>query len=192
MPPHFKKSGEEPGTGPSGVPPPVSQPSEPDPSLLPLEEDDEEGDDDETIDYRSSPGDPDDETMYAQDIYLDEARWSEFTAEQKIAANTGSLTFLADMSGSINDKYLSSSIHFVTKGSRSPGLSSSFRTAIDMPGITDEDRAIMTLYSSQTDFYAATKVSTKLQMKKRKEAAQSELREYYQGFKEAKLAEIKS
>lgn len=179
MPPHFKKSGEEPGTGPSGVPPPVSQPSEPDPSLLPLEEDDEEGDDDETIDYRSSPGDPDDETMYAQDIYLDEAHWSEFTAQQKIAANTGSFTFLADMSGSIHDQYLCSSVHFITTGSRRSGLGPCLRNAIDMPGITDEDRAIMTLYSSQTDAYAATKTSTKLQSKKRKEASQSELREYY-------------
>ena len=114
------------------------------------------------------------------------------TAEQKIAANTGSFAFLADMSGSMHDMYLSSSVPFVPKGSRRPGLSSSFRTAFDMPGITDEDRAVMTFYSSQTDAYSATKVSTKLQMKKRKEASQSELREYYQGFKEAKLAEIKS
>ena len=41
-------------------------------------------DDDETIDHRPLPS-----------KNLDEAHWSEFTAEQKIAANTGSFTFLA-------------------------------------------------------------------------------------------------
>ena len=74
MSPHAKKSGEEPGTssssaGPSSARPPVSTPSDPDTSLLPLEEDDDEGDD-ETIDYRSFQGDPDDQNMYAQDICL--------------------------------------------------------------------------------------------------------------------------
>ena len=122
------------------------------------------------------------------DLVLDEAHWSFMTAEQK---NTGSFTVPRDIEG-----------HPVllrrVKAQPSPRCGFSHQKYTDKnhvdqlcKNMTDDDRALLVLYSSKQESLKASSTSV-LIGKKRKEATATETRAYQKQFLEAKHLECKS
>ena len=127
------------------------------------------------------------------DLILDEAHWSLMTAEQKICANTGSFTVPRDIEG--NPVLLGR-----VKGTFSPSPRCGFshqkytdQNHVDQlcKNMTDDDRALLVLYSSKQESLKASSTSA-LIGKKRKEATATEIRAYQKQFLEAKQLECKS
>ena len=96
------------------------------------------------------------------DLVLDEAHWSLMTAEQKICANTGSFTVPRDIEG--NPVFLGH-----VKGTFIPpprcGFSHEKHTDqnhVDQlcKNMTDDDRALLVLYSSKQESLKASSTST--------------------------------
>ena len=121
------------------------------------------------------------------DLVLDEAHWSLMTAEQKICANTGSFTVPRDIEG--NPVFLGH-----VKGTFIPSSRCGFshqkytdQNHVDQlcKNKTDDDRALLVLYSSKQESLKASSTSA-LIGKKRKERA------YQKPFLEAKQLECKS
>ena len=130
---------------------------------------------------------------YQADLVLDEAHWSLMTIEQKICANTGSSTVPRDIEG--NPVFLG-----CVKGTFNPsprcGFSHQKHTDQNHVGqlcknMTDDDRALLVLYSSKQESLQASSTSA-LIGKKRKEATATEIRAYQNQFLEAKQLECKS
>ena len=96
----------------------------------------------------------------------------------------------------INDTLLTKhNIGLRTRRLKSNPPAKAFNVDLNTPGITDDDRAVLTLYTRQHEVYAAAKgpkTLTQIQAKKRKEASMKEIREFYQGFKKGKETEIQS
>ena len=144
------------------------------------EEEEDDVDSDETIDYN--------------DLYVDENSWSWLSAEQKLCSNTGSFTVPRYIDGSPVDlKTVPSYADFVTPSSymaqkKRQLLRKNYADIKEIySGITEEDKAFLTLYQSQED-----KLFSYLVGKKRKEATQQEKRQFAKQFLEAKQAERKS
>ena len=143
------------------------------------EEEEDDVDSDETIDYN--------------DLYVDENSWSWLSAEQKLCSNTGSFTVPRYIDGSPVDlKTVPSYADFVTPSSymaqkKRQLLRKNYADIREVySGITEEDKAFLTLYQSQEDKFSY------LVGKKRKEATQQEKRQFAKQFLEAKQAECKS
>ena len=127
------------------------------------------------------------------DLVLDEAHWSLMTAEQKICANTGSFTVPRDIEG--NPVFLG---HVKGTFIPSPRCGFSHQKYTDQnhvdqlcKNMTDDDRALLVLYSSKQESLKASYTSA-LIGKKRKEATATEIRAYQTQFLEAKQLECKS
>ena len=127
------------------------------------------------------------------DLVVDEAHWSLMTAEQKICANTGSFTVPRDIEG--NPVLLGR-----VKGTFNPSPQCGFshqkytdQNHVDQlcKNMTDDDRALLVLYSSKQESLKASSTSA-LIGKKRKEATATEIRAYQKQFLEAKQLECKS
>ena len=124
---------------------------------------------------------------------MDEGSWSWLSAEQKLCSNTGSFTVPRYIDGSPVDlKTVPSYADFVTPSSY---IAEKKRQLIRKryadiqevySGITEEDKAFLTLYQSKEDRFSY------LVGKKRKEATQQEKRQFAKQFLEAKQAEYKS
>ena len=121
------------------------------------------------------------------DLVLDEAHWSFMTAEQKICA---SFTVPRDIEG--NPVLLGR-----VKGTFNPSPRCGFshqkhtdKNHVDRlrKNMTDDDRALLVLYSSKQESLKASSTSV-LIGKKRKEATATETRAYQKQFREAKLLE---
>ena len=119
--------------------------------------------------------------------------WSFMTAEQKICANTGSFTVPRDIEG--NPVLLGR-----VKGTFNPSPRCGFshqkytdKNHVDRlcKNMTDDDRALLVLYSSKQESSKASSTSV-LIGKKRKEATATETRAYQKQFHKAKLLECKS
>ena len=115
------------------------------------------------------------------------------TTDQKICANTGSFTVPRDIEG--NPVHLGR-----VKGTYNPlprcGFSHQKYTGknhVDQfcKNMTDDDRALLVLYSSKQESLKASSTSV-LIGKKRKEATATEIRAYQKQFLEAKQLECKS
>ena len=153
----------------------------PDDVAVDVKEEEEEEDDvdsDETIDYN--------------DLYVDENSWSWLSAEQKLCSNTGLFTVPRYIDGSPVDlKTVPSYADFVTPSSymaqkKRQLLRKNYADIKEVySGITEEDKAFLTLYQSQEDKFSY------LVGKKRKEATQQEKRQFAKQFLEAKQAECK-
>ena len=124
------------------------------------------------------------------DLVLDEAHWSLMTAEEKICANPGSFTVPRDIEG--NPVLLGR-----VKGTFIPSPRCGFshqkhtdQNHVDQlcKNMTDDDRALLVLYSSKQESLKASSTSGK----KRKEATATEIRAYQKQFLEAKQLECKS
>ena len=127
------------------------------------------------------------------DLVLDEAHWSLMTAKQKICANTGSVTVPRDIEG--NPVLLGR-----VKGTFNPSPRCGFshqkytdQNHVDQlcNNMTDDDRALLVLYSSKQESLKASSTSA-LIGKKWKEATATEIRAYQKQFLEAKQLECKS
>ena len=124
---------------------------------------------------------------------MDENSWSWLSAEQKLCSNTGSFTVPRYIDGSPVDlKTVPSYADFVTPSSYMAQKKRQLlrKNNADIKevysGITEEDKAFLTLYQSQEDKFSY------LVGKKRKEATQQEKRQFAKHFLEAKQAECKS
>ena len=127
------------------------------------------------------------------DLVLDEAHWPLMTAEQKICASTGSFTVPRDIEG--NPVFLGR-----VKGTLIPSPRCGFshqkytdQNHVDQlcKNMTDDDLALLVLYSSKQESLKASSTSA-LIGKKRKEATATEIRAYQKQFLEAKQLECKS
>ena len=127
------------------------------------------------------------------DLVLDEAHWSLMTAEQKICANTGSFTVPRDIEG--NPVPLGR-----VKGTFNPSPRCGFshqkytdQNHVDQlcKNMTDDDRALLVLYTSKQESLKASSTSA-LIGQKRKEATATEIKAYQKQFLEAKQLECKS
>ena len=174
--------------------PPGDQSFEQLPAVQEEEEEESKAETDETIPYSN------DESLFAfaDDVHVDEGEWEQLPAALKIASNTGSFSYLQDELGIVPDSLLEDA-SCSRKFDRDDVLFSSrensrqaFEVDLNAPGITDDDRAILTLYTKQHQVYAAQKTASLLQAKKRKEASKTEIQEYFQQFLEAKKLEIQS
>ena len=153
----------------------------PDAVAVDVEEEEEEDDaqSDETIDYN--------------DLFVDESRWSWLSAEQELCSNTGSFTVPRYIDGSPVDlKSIPSYADFVTPSSymaqkKRQLIRKNYAGVQEVySGITEEDKAFLTLYQSKEDKFSY------LVGKKRKEATQQEKRQFAKQFLEAKQVEYKS
>eukprot|EP00435_Cladocopium_sp_Y103_P076170 s9_g79.t2 len=187
-PPLFPIDGDEPFN-----PAPMPDPDPPQETPEPEEEEEEENqeDTDETIPFGSTDSD---DTLDYNDLVIedDDKTWCFLTQEQKICSNTASFSVPRLIDGSpiqVSSVASSSSIGMsysvLSERQRSKGRK--FRSDIieEYHGITDEDKAFMTLYSV-TDKFAY------LVGKKRKEATQQEKRDLAKQFLDAKKAECQS
>ena len=131
------------------------------------------------------------------DLVLAEAHWSFMTAEQKICANTGPLAVPRD-----SQPYIEGNPVLLgrVKGTFKPSYRCGFshqkytdKNHVDRlcKNMTDDDRALLVLYSSKQESFKASSTSA-LVGKKRKEATATETRAYQQQFLEAKHLECKS
>ena len=132
--------------------------------------------------------DPDDpEVLYVDDVIIDEADWPLLSVEGKIASNTGSLSYMNWEDKFINDTFWTKhNIGLWTRRLKPKLLARAVNVDLNAPGITGDDRAVLTQYIKQHEVYAAAKgpkTMTQIQAKKRKEASMKEIREFYQGFK---------
>ena len=176
-------------------PPLVEDGSKKVPDIEDDDEDEQEDDDDNETTSNTTPDPDDPEVQYVDDVIIDEADWPSLSVEEKIASNTGSFSYMSWEDKFINDTFLTK--HNI--GTRTRRLNKTpvkaFNVDLNAPGITDDDRAVLTLYTKQHEVYAAAKgpkTLTQVQAKKRKEASLKEIREFYQGFKKAKETEIQS
>ena len=124
------------------------------------------------------------------DLVLDEAHWSLMTAEQKICANTGSCTVPRDIEG---NPVVLGRVKGTFKPSPRCGFSHQRYTDQNRVGqlcknMTDDDRALLVLYSSKQESLKASSTSA-LIGKKRKEA--TEIKAYQKQFLESKQLECK-
>ena len=116
------------------------------------------------------------------------------TAEQKICANTGSFTVPRNIEG---NPVLLGRVKGTSNPS-SPGCGFSHQKYTDQnhvdqlcKNMTDDDRALLVLYSSKQESLKASSTSA-LIGKKRKEATATEIQAYQKQFLEAKQLECKS
>ena len=116
----------------------------------------------------------------------DDVSWSWLSAEQKLCSNTGSFTVPRYIDGSPVDlKTVPSYADFVTPSSymaqkKRQLLRKNYADIKEVySGITEEDKAFLTLYQSQEDKFSY------LVGKKRKEATQQEKRQFAKQFLEA-------
>ena len=142
---------------PLNVPPPQDEPAQ----------ESEQEDTDETIPYN----DDSDDTQDYSDLFVDEANWNFVTQEQKLCCNTASFSVPRYIDGSAVPvgKIQSSSHYGMSYSVRSPRRQGAKRTNRSdilehYHGMTEEDRACLTLYQVST--------SSNLVGKKRKEASQ--------------------
>ena len=175
-------------------------PPDPDPDPRPPEEPQNEAseeDDDQTIPYtsgsdRTQPYSDGDHSLVT-DLYVDELSWTFLTQEQKLCSNTASFSVPRYITGLPVDVLHTDSpgdlawltSHAAYQSNVKRRLNKSDLQA-EYCGITDEDRAFLTLWQSSSDKHAH------LVGKKRKEASQQEQRELTQQFLEAKKAECQS
>eukprot|EP00435_Cladocopium_sp_Y103_P052048 s3265_g16.t1 len=187
-PPILPIDGDEP-FNPAPMPDPDPPQETPEPEG---EEEENQKDTDETIPYCST--DDSDDTLDYNDLVIedDDKTWCFLTQEQKICSNTASFSVPRLIDGSpiqVGSVASSSSIgmSYSVLSERQRSKSRKFRSDIieEYHGITDEDKAFMTLYSV-TDKFAY------LVGKKRKEATQQEKRELAKQFLDAKKAECQS
>eukprot|EP00435_Cladocopium_sp_Y103_P076258 s26_g85.t1 len=169
----------------------MPEPDPPQETPEPEEEEENQDDTDETIPYGSTDSD---DTLDYNDLVLedDDKTWCFLTQEQKICCNTASFSVPRLIDGSpiqVSSVESSSSIgmSYTVLSERQRSKSRKFRSDIieEYHGITDEDKAFMTLYSV-TDKFAH------LVGKKRKEATQQEKRDLAKQFLDAKKAECQS
>ena len=160
---------------------------------LPLAEPSEEEDSNQT-DTNTTPAQTEDsdETIDYGDLFVDDSQWSWLSMGQKLCCNTGSFTLPRYIDGSpVNVKNVQSHADFVTSYSviaerKRENLKKNFSNIAEVySGITDQDRAYLTLFQSEDKF-------AHLVGKKRKEATQQERRQLAKQFLEAKQAEVKS
>eukprot|EP00435_Cladocopium_sp_Y103_P033159 s1063_g8.t1 len=182
-PPLLPIDGDEPF---NPAPTPDSDPPQETPE--PEEEDENEEDTDDTTPFGSTGTD---ETLDYNDLVIedDDKTWCFLTQEQKICSNTAAFSVPRLIDGSliqVSSVESSSSIgmSYSVLSERQRSKSRKFRSDIieEYHGITDEDKAFMTLYSV-TDKFAH------LVGKKRKEATQQEKRDLAKQFLDAKKAE---
>eukprot|EP00435_Cladocopium_sp_Y103_P048937 s573_g14.t1 len=175
---------------------PAPMPDQDPPQETPEPEEEEEEEEDDTDDTNTIPyGSTDtDETLDYNDLVIedDDKTWCFLTQEQKICSNTASFSTPRLIDGSpiqVNSVESSSSIgmSYSVLSERQRNKSRKFRSDIleEYHGITDEDKAFMTLYSVTDKF--AHSVG-----KKRKEATQQEKRELARQFLDAKKPECQS
>ena len=124
---------------------------------------------------------------------LDEAHRSLMSHDQKICANTGSFTVPRDTEG---NPVLLGKVKGALKSTSHCGFSHQRYTDknhVDRlcKNMTDDDRALLVLYSPKQESLKASCTSA-LIGKKRKEATATETRAYQKQFLEAKLLECKS
>eukprot|EP00435_Cladocopium_sp_Y103_P070806 s243_g36.t1 len=135
-------------------PVPMPDPDPPQETQEPEEEEEEENeeDTDDTIPYRSTDTD---ETLDYHDLVIedDDKTWCFLTQEQKICSNTASFSVPRLIDGSpiqASSVESSSSIgmYYSVLSERQRSKSRKFRSDIieEYHGITDEDKAFMTLY----------------------------------------------
>ena len=174
---------QDPDASASGPNLPLAEPSEP-----------EEEEDSNETDENTTPAQTEDsdETIDYGDLYVDDSQWSWLSMEQKLCSNTGSFTVPRYIDGSpVNIKETPSHADFVTSYSViAERKRESFRRNFSdikevYSGITEEDKAYLTLFQSEDKF-------AHLVGKKRKEATQQERRQLAKQFLEAKQAEVKS
>ena len=127
------------------------------------------------------------------DLVLDEARWSLMTSDQKICANTGSFTVRRGIEG--NPVFLGQ-VRGTFKPSNRCGFSHQKYTDKDhadrlCKNMTDDDRALLVLYSSKQESLKASPTSA-LIGKERKDATATETKAYQKQFLEAKHLKCKS
>ena len=142
------------------------------------------GSSERTMRYTDRPYDD-----HQADLVLDEAHWSLMTAEQKICANTGSFTVVRDIEGN--------PLLGRVKGTFNPSHRCGFshqkhtdQNHVDQlcKNMTDDDRALVVLYSSKQESLKASSTSARIG-KKRKEATATEIQAYQKQFLEAKQLE---
>ena len=175
---------QDPDASASGPNLPLAEPSEPE----------EEEEDSNETDENTTPAQTEDsdETIDYGDLYVDDSQWSWLSMEQKLCSNTGSFTVPRYIDGSrVNIKETPSHADFVTSYSviaerKRENFRRNFSDIKEVySGITEEDKAYLTLYQSEDKF-------AHLVGKKRKEATQQERRQLAKQFLEAKQAEVKS
>ena len=130
------------------------------------------------------------------DLVLDEAHWSLMTSDQKICANScqqNPLRFRKHIEG---NPFLLGQVKGTFKPSNRCGIS--HQKYIDKDHVdrlcknmTDDDRALLVLYSSKQESLNASSTSA-LIGKRRKEATATETKAYQRQFLEAKHLECKS
>eukprot|EP00435_Cladocopium_sp_Y103_P063413 s690_g25.t1 len=173
---------------------PAPMPDQDSPQETPEPEEEEDNEEDTTDDTIPSCFTDTDETLDYNDLVIDDddKTWCFLTQEQKICCNTASFSVPRLIDGSpvhVSSVESSSSIGMsssvLSERQRSKGRK--FRSDIleEYHGITDEDKAFLTLYSV-TDKFAH------LIVKKRKEATQQEKRDLPKQFLYAKKAECQS
>ena len=123
------------------------------------------------------------------DLVLDEAHWSLMTSDQKACANAGSFTVKGN-------PVLLGRVKGTFKPSSRCGFSHQKCTDKDhvdrlCKNMTDDDRALLVLYSSKQESLKASTTSA-LIGKKRKEATATETKAYQKQFLEATHLECKS
>ena len=168
--------------------------TEPVPQRFRLDENDDSDDDDDdarTVDY----GD------LVKDLYIDEDEWQCLTADHKLCSMTGSFTIPRDAYGNAIDvtkTYTTSRTLRNIKQSLQPSFPSSKCSKADLVEdyslLTDDDQSLIHLCfeASGLTVKDSALAATNNKLKKRKEASQSEKRQYAKQFAEAKQAEYQS
>ena len=175
---------------------PEFQPSQP--AATADEESDADDGEDDTVPYstgsdRTVPYESDQSLI--SDLYVDELSWTFLTQEQKLCSNTASFSVPRYITGLPVDvlhtdspgdlAWLTSHQAFKANVRRQKKRAYGDLSA-EYSGITEEDRAFLTLWQTSDDKHAH------LVGKKRKEASQQEQRELVKQFLDAKKAECQS
>ena len=175
---------------------PEFQPSQP--AATADEESDADDGEDDTVPYstgsdRTVPYESDQSLI--SDLYVDELSWTFLTQEQKLCSNTASFSVPRYITGLPVDvlhtdcpgdlSWLTSHQAFKANVRRQKKRAYGDLSA-EYSGITEEDRAFLTLWQTSDDKHAH------LVGKKRKEASQQEQRELVKQFLDAKKAECQS
>ena len=175
---------------------PEFQPSQP--AATADEESDADVGEDDTVPYstgsdRTVPYESDQSLI--SDLYVDELSWTFLTQEQKLCSNTASFSVPRYITGLPVDVLHTDSPGDLAWLTSHQALKANVRRqkkraygdlSAEYSGITEEDRAFLTLWQTSDDKHAH------LVGKKRKEASQQEQRELVKQFLEAKKAECQS
>ena len=187
--------------GPSSAPIPASKPPdkpESQPAANAEEESDADVGDEDTVPYstgsdRTIPYESDHSLI--SDLYVDKLSWTFLTQEQKLCSNTASFSVPRYITGLPVDVLHTDSPSDLAWLTSHQALKANVRhqkkraygdLSAEYSGITEEDRAFLTLWQTSDEEHAH------LVGKKRKDASQQEQRELVKQFLEAKKAECQS